>query len=107
MTYSTFGQLLTDMGIELTDNLMNSLESSGIIESLGGAKMRIKDFVTFAQAMNWDFDSEEYISAFKSYNDGLIELNQKTEKSIVDEVKSLESAQNGDWINLTQFADAY
>ena len=107
MTYSTFAQLMTDMGIKLTDGLMNSLESSGIIESLGGAKMRIKDFAAFAQAMNWDFDSEEYISAFKSYNDGLIELNQKTEKSIVDEVKSLESAQNGDWINLTQFADAY
>jgi len=77
---------MTDMGIELTDDLMQSLTDTGIIESLGGAKMRIKDFAAFARAMKWDFDSEEYTSAFSSFNDGLIEQNKKVKESVNNEI---------------------
>jgi hypothetical protein len=73
MTYSTFSQLLTDMGIKLTVPLMDELERSGITESMGGNKMRIKDFASFARRMNWDLNSEEYLSAFSTFNDGLVE----------------------------------
>lgn len=107
MTYSTFGQLMTDMGIELTDDLMQSLTDTGIIESLGGAKMRIKDFAAFARAMKWDFDSEEYTSAFSSFNEGLIDQNKKAKEQIRDEIKQLEEARPGDWLNLTQFEKAF
>lgn len=102
MTYSTLAQLMTDLGIELTDDLMTSLQSTGIIESLGGAKIRIKDFAAFARAMKWDFDSEEYTSAFSAYNDGLIDVNNKAKQSVNDEVQKLKEAKPGDWINLTQ-----
>jgi len=76
MTYSAFAEIFTNTGIKLTDELAKSLEDAHIIESLGGNKMRIKDFAQFATLMNWKTDTEEYISAFKSYNDGLIELNR-------------------------------
>jgi len=57
--------------------------------------------------MGWEPGSEEYTSAFKTYNDGLIDLNKKTEKSILSEVKGLETAKGGDWLNLTDFATKY
>jgi len=70
MTYTTFGAILSTAGIEMTDDIVNQYT-----ESLGGGKMRIKDFAAFARVMKWDYDSEEYTSAFKSYNDALIERN--------------------------------
>jgi len=73
MTYTTLGAILSDAGMSLEDNLENL---SDIIESVGGNKIRIKDFSAFAHRMGWDFNSEEYTSAFKSYNDGLIERNK-------------------------------
>ena len=107
MTYSTFAQLMTDMGIELTDDLMSSLESSGIIESLGGTKMRIKDFAAFARAMKWDFNSEEYISAFSTYNDGLIEYNKNAKEAVTNELEGLKEIKPGDQLNLTRTEKAF
>ena len=97
MTYSAFAEILSNAGIELTDEIINRYT-----ESMGGNKMRIKDFGAFAAAMGWQTGSEEYTSAFKAYNDELIELNRKAEKTIVQEVQGLSSAKGGDWINLTQ-----
>jgi hypothetical protein len=71
MTYTTFAAILSTAGIKMTDDIVNQYT-----ESLGGNKMRIKDFASFARVMKWDYDSEEYTSAFKSYNDSLIEANQ-------------------------------
>lgn len=102
MTYSTFGQLMTDMGIELTDDLIDELESSGITEAMGGNKMRIKNFAAFARRMNWDFNSEEYLSAFSSFNDGLVEQNKKNKEQVNNELQNLKDSKPGDWINLTQ-----
>lgn len=97
MTYSAFAEILSNAGIELTDEIVNRYT-----ESMGGNKMRIKDFGAFAAAMGWQTGSEEYTSAFKAYNDGLIELNRKAEKTIIQEVQGLSTAKGGDWINLTQ-----
>lgn len=97
MTYSAFAEILSNAGIELTDEIINRYT-----ESMGGNKMRIKDFGAFAAAMGWQTGSEEYTSAFKAYNDGLIELNRKAEKTIIQEVQGLSTAKGGDWINLTQ-----
>lgn len=104
MTYTAFAEIFTNAGMELTDILMEQLERDQVIEALGGNQMRIKDFTKFAQAMHWDYNSEAYISAFKSYNDGLIELNRKTEKNITEEITQLKDAKPGDWINLTEFS---
>ena len=102
MTYTTFASILSDAGIKLTDDIIEEYT-----ESLGGNKMRIKDFASFARVMGWDYDSEEYTSAFKSYNDSLIERNKQVKKSINDELKGLEDIQPGDWLNLTEFSAAY
>ena len=96
MTYTQFGSILADAGYMLTDELVEQFT-----ESMGGNKMRIKNFAAFASAMGWSTDSEEYLSAFKTYNDSLIKLNRQTEKSIIDEVSALESAKGGDKINVT------
>ena len=99
MTYTTLGAILSDAGMSLEDNLENL---SDIIESTGGNKIRIKDFAAFARRMNWDYDSEEYTSAFKSYNDSLIERNKQVEKSVNEEIQGLSDIKPGDWLNLTQ-----
>jgi len=96
MTYTQFGAILSTAGIEMTDEIINQFT-----ESIGGNKMSIKNFTAFAQAMNWDFNSEEYVSAFKTYNDSLIKLNTQVKDDIKDEVSKLESAKGGDWLNLT------
>jgi hypothetical protein len=45
------------------------------VGSIGAGKVRIYDFTKFAEQMGWDPSSDEYISAYKAYNDGLIALN--------------------------------
>ena len=101
MTYSTLGAILSEAGMSLEDNL-EELESSGLIESMGGNKIRITDFVAFARRMSWSFDSEEYTSGLKAYNDSLIERNSIVKETVLDEVKGLEDIKPGDWLNLTQ-----
>ena len=101
MTYSTLAQIFTESGIQLTKSMVNQLQSSNIIQDIGGGKLRIQDFTAFAKQMNWNFDSEEYVSAFKTYNDNMIEHNKKVRDSIIDEVKPLQDATFGDQVNLT------
>ena len=98
MTYSTLGQILSDAGLSLEKNLE---DLSDIIESTGGNKIRITDFAAFARRMKWDYNSEEYISAFKTYNDGLIERNTQVKNNITEELQGLKDIKPGDWLNLT------
>jgi len=62
------------------------LTKSGVIKELGGDKIRIDNFKAIANMLHWDFNSDEYVSALKTYNDGLIELNNKAEKTITEEI---------------------
>ena len=96
MTYTAFATILTDAGIEMTDEILATYT-----EALGGNKMRIKDFASFARMMKWDYGSEEYMSAFKTFNDGLIERKDKLKKDMTEELKGLENLKPGDWLNLT------
>ena len=96
MTYTAFAAILSDAGIEMTDDIIRDYT-----ESLGGNKMRIKDFASFARVMKWDYDSEEYTSAFKSYNDALIERNTQVKDNINEELQGLKDFKAGDWLNLT------
>lgn len=105
MTYTRFGEILAQAGYELSEELMSQLTSAGIVKQLGGSKMQIADFSAFADLMGWNAGSEEYVSAFKSYNDSLIDMNRKAEKNILEEAKNLESAKVGDQFNLTQLSD--
>ena len=102
MTFTRFGEILANAGIQLTENMVDDLEASGVIGLMGGNKMKIVDFQAFADLMQWDANSEEYISAFKSYNDSLIEMNRQAERNILEEVESIADAKGGDWLNITQ-----
>ena len=98
MTYDALGEMLGKYGISLQKWLDNN---QNLYEKIGGGKIRLTDFTAFAQGMGWQPGSEEYTSAFKAYNDSLVELNQKTEKAIAEEAKGLSGAKAGDKINLT------
>ena len=102
MTYTRFGEILAEQGIELTEELISRLENDNLIKSLGGGKMAIIDFDAFADVMKWDKNSAEYVSAFKTYNDAMISMNKQVEKNILEEVKNVANAKPGDQINLTQ-----
>ena len=102
MTYTRFGEILAQEGIELTEILIDTLSEAGIIKQLGGANMAITDFKGLADLFDWEADSEQFVSAFKTYNDSLIDMNRKAERNILEEVSKLNGAKSGDWINLTQ-----
>lgn len=104
MTYTRFGEILATAGYELTEELVNSWNKLGIIKDYG-SKLAITDFSQFADIMGWEAGSEEYISAFKSYNDAMIQMNRQVERNILEEAQSVAGAKGGDWINLTQLAD--
>lgn len=104
MTYEAFGDILTTIGVEMTDNLMTALTENGVIKSLGGNKMQISDWQTFASLAGWDDPSSpEYISALQSYNDALIKMNEEAEQAIQNELNSLSDSKQGKWLNLTNF----
>jgi len=99
MTYTRLGDILASVGKRL-DKEFNNI--SQYIESIGGNKIRIKDFTGFANYMGWEANSEEYWSAFKTYNDAMADLNRKAERNIKEELQNAINAQEGDWVNLTQ-----
>lgn len=102
MTYTRFGEILAKNGVKMTELMVRNLEDNGVIKGIGGNKMRILDFAEFARNMGWDQNSEAYVSAFKSYNDSLIEINRKTERNIVEEAKKVMDAKPGDLVNITE-----
>ena len=102
MTYTRFGEILAQQGIKLTEQLVDSMANAGIIKQLGGANMAITDFKGLADIFGWDANSEQFVSAFKTYNDSLIQMNRQAERNILEEAQSVADAQGGDWINITQ-----
>ena len=105
MTYTRFGEILASAGYRLSETLVKDWSEAGIIKDFGGSKMAITDFSKFADAMGWEAGSEEYTSAFKTYNDSLIQMNRQAERNILEEVSNVGEAKGGDWINLTQIMD--
>lgn len=102
MTYTRFGELLTSAGYRLSEELINSWDKLGIIKDFGGSKLAITDFSKFADIMGWEAGSEQYTSAFKTYNDSMIQMNRQVERNILEEAQNVASAQGGDWVNITQ-----
>ena len=100
MTYDTLGQILEREGTKLED-WMNNAANKSMYEQIGAGKVRITDFTKFAAQRGWEPGSEEYTSAFKSYNDSMIELNKKAKTSIQEEVSALKDVKGGDQLNLT------
>jgi len=85
MTYSALGEILAKQGIPM-EQWMNTDANKSIYEKIGAGKIRITDFTRFAAQMGWEPGSEEYTSAFKSYNDALIEMNSHVKDKITKEI---------------------
>ena len=102
MTYDTLGEMLGKYGMNLEYWLE---ENTDLYEKIGAGKIRITDFTSFADQMGWQPGSEEYTSAFKAYNDSLIEYNKEVKESIYDEVSQIENAKIGDQLNLTKLSE--
>jgi len=82
MSYDALGNMITKYSESTLEEIMKMPEIYGL-EKIGAGQVRIKDFNLFASEMGWEQDSEAYTSAFKQYNDNLIEYN----KHIADEIK--------------------
>lgn len=104
MTYEALGQILAKTGNDL-ETWLNNQDNASMFTKIGAGKIRITNFTAFAQQRGWEPGSEEYTSAFNAYNDSLIALNRKTEKSILEEVQNVISAKAGDQINLTYLTE--
>ena len=101
MTYTRFGEILAAQGKQLIDYV-----TKNYVQEIGGGKIRITDFAAFAADMGWSSNSEEYISAFKTYNDSLISMNHQAERNILEEAQNVAAAKGGDKVNLTQLYTA-
>ena len=101
MTYEALGDLLARYDKSLEQEINN-----GWFERIGNGKVRITDFNAFADYMQWRRGSEEYTSAFKAYNDSLIQLDKNAKETIYNEINAITSAKPGNQINLTYTTEA-
>lgn len=106
LTYSELGEIFTNSGKVMTKELVQEWTDKKIVKAVGGSNIQITDFKAVAEALELNTDSEEFTSAFKSYNDSLIDMNRQAERNILEEAQNVTSAKVGDWINLTQLSDA-
>lgn len=106
INYERLGEIFTAAGVDLTEEYADLLEQSGVIKHLGGNKLAITNFAKFAEMLNLDTNSEQYVSAFKTYNDSLIKMNRQAERNILEEIKNITNAKQGDWLNVTQLTNA-
>lgn len=101
LTYSDLGKIYEVAGKELTEEQVNQMLNSGAIRSLGGGKIRVSSFERFAQEMGIDSNTEAYTSAFRTYNDAMIKVNDQARDNITKSAQSVLNAQVGTQINLT------
>ena len=105
MSYADFGDLLAKYDIKFEEYMAEHWDT---VMRDGFGNIRITDWEGFAKNVfktdNLDAirNTDEYIGAFKAYNDGLIELNKNTEQAITDEIKQIENAKAGDWLNFSE-----
>lgn len=105
MTADSLGEILSRYNVQLEDVLTN-LDKYGLTD-IGGGKIQISDFQKFADSMQWEVGSEEYINAYAEYNDSLIEYQKRTQENIKSEFEALGSidlTQGDQQVNLTRIA---
>ena len=106
MSYADFGNLLAKYDIKFKDYMTEHWDT--IIRD-GFGNIRITDWEGFAKNVfktdNLDAirNTDEYISAFKVYNDGLIQLDKQAKENIESEINQITSMKPGDKLNLTEF----
>ena len=106
MTYETLATLLTKYSEHTLQEVTDNPQAFGI-QMTGMGKVAIKNWEAFAKSV-WNVEdlaevqnNPQYISAFKSYNDALIEMNKSAEDAITEEVKSIGDMKRGGQLNLT------
>lgn len=101
MTYSTLANIFTAAGQRMTPEYLNALQQNGVLQKLGAGKIRVSDFSQFAAQLGINPTSEAYISAFRTYNDEMIKINQQVSTNIKNAANEVLGAQAGTQINLT------
>ena len=98
ISYDALGVLLADVNISLESFL--DLYSGDLVEELGGGKVKINSFESFATEILkiTDTTSKTYIEAFRQYNDQII---NGMKSNISDEISNIASASKNDKINIT------
>ena len=105
MTYDALGQMLSKYNQSL-EEWMSNPDYYGIT-AIGAGKIRITDWESFSSGLGLVGGTEEYIDAYKSFNDGVIEQNKKIKENIKSEINSIKDANPFDEINLTQMWATY
>jgi len=94
MTFEQFGTMLTELGIELTDNTIG--EYAEYLTSVGGNKLVISDFKGLMDKLGFDSTSEEYQKAYSQYITSLISWNNEANSRVETAISNLQNAKVGD-----------
>ena len=107
MTYREFGEALIAEGIEVGVDTLEQFIQDGIIEKIGGGKIRITNFKAYAEKLGYDYNSEEYQKAYSEYIDNEIERQTKIRKDITETIDNVLNAKAGDQLNLSAIANEF
>ena len=106
MSWDTLGELFAKAGKNMAAELTSQeqMTAYGLMRT-GTGGVNILDFEKFAGQMGWAKGSEEYVSAFKTYNDSLIKYNKTVESEIISEIGNLSNLKVGQQFNVTYLMD--
>lgn len=118
MSYDSLGKLLARYNITLEEVLKNEVTAAQFgLERTGFGQARLTNWETFAKSVfNTDdlkalYNNPDYISAYHSYIDGLITMNETAEdiikSGIETELTSLGKIKRGDTLNFSYLDRAF
>ena len=118
MSYDSLGKLLARYNITLEQVLQNEATAAQFgLERTGFGQVRLTNWDAFAKSVfNTDdlkalYNNPDYISAYHSYIDGLITINETAEeiiqKGVADELTSLGKIKRGDTLNFSYLDRAF
>ena len=106
MTLSEFGNFLEEQGYALTDQIMQQMQDEGIFSMIDANNLRL-NLHQFAQKFNVNESSKEFIEAYSSLQDTVIEEQTRLRESIEEEINSILEAKPGDKLNLSTLANIF
>ena len=107
MTLGEFGDFLLSQGITLSQDIIEQFKNSGIIKVLSSGKIRIANLQAFAKQFNIDTSSQEYIDAYSSLQDTIIEEQTKQRENIQNEINNILQSKPGDLVNVSNLKNLF
>lgn len=107
ITYDEMAEVFTTLGWQFTEDNLAMLEQQNIIRRLGGDKLAITDWKTFASYAGYEPGSPQYTAALSAYNTALLKMNTEVEDAISSEISQFSSInRQTKAINLTYLSEA-